>query len=70
MIRGIVIGWLLALLTFSIGAVVGSNWYEYKMLPPGDCALFQIAQYDPGSWTVVPSQPTVCYLRRARLTLW
>ena len=22
---------------------VGANWYEYKMLSPSDCALFQIA---------------------------
>jgi hypothetical protein len=70
MVRGIVIGWLFALLSFGAGAVASANWYEYKMLPPADCALFQIAQFNPGTWSVAPDQPSLCYLRRSRLSAW
>jgi hypothetical protein len=68
MARGIVIGWVCASLSFGVGAILSANWYEYKMLPPHECALFQIAQLNPGSWSIAPNQPSVCYLRRSRLT--
>jgi hypothetical protein len=65
--RVLVIGWMLGALTFGAGAFAASSWYEYRMLSPSECALFKLARYDPGAWTVAPNQPNVCYLRRSRL---
>lgn len=67
--RGMLIGWLLGVTSVGIGALAGANWYEYKMLPPTECALFRIARYDPSPWVIAPEQPDICYVRRSVLSL-
>ncbi len=51
------------------GLLLTGGWYEYKMLDPRECALFEAARLDVSGWTVAPNQPHGCYLRRPRIRL-
>ena len=33
--RGLAVGWLIGIVTLGAGAVIGANWYDVRMLPPG-----------------------------------
>lgn len=68
MVRGIVIGWLCASLTFGLGAFVGANWYEHRILDTGDDLLSMVNQ---DGWELMPRETgsRIFQLRRPRLRL-
>lgn len=62
--RALVIGWLLGLLTFAIGASLAGSWYEYRW---ESSAMSTRDRINDEGWEVVPGQPNERYLRRPRL---
>lgn len=66
----LMIGIVIGVVLMWLGIMLSGGWYEYRMLPPTECALLNVARYDAGTWTIAPNQPNGCYLRRARLSLY
>lgn len=64
--RAMVVGWLLGVLTFGAGVVVGSQWYEYRW--ESNVLRARDLVNDEG-WQVVPDQSNDRYLRRSRFHL-
>lgn len=61
--RTLALGWLLGMLTFGAGMLVGANWYEYRFVDRLDVAINEQG-FEP-----VPGQADRFLVRRPRLRL-
>lgn len=64
--RGIVIGWMLGIVTFGAGLLIGANWYEHRVMPGTVTAEEWRAMVRAGC-EPVNSPSTVLYYRCPRL---
>lgn len=69
MLRMLVLGWLLGVVTLSAGALVAANWYEYHVYVRGDPNPIEMVNQHGWELVFVTDDPRLFMYRRPRLRL-